>query len=322
MRLGIAYDPEFLKHRTGEGHAERPARLQSIMARLEETGWLGRLRRVPFVPAAYDAIEAVHPRSYVLAIKDACEKAGSGLVYLDEDTPVCADSFEVARAAAGAVIGACDAVIRDEIDRAFCAVRPPGHHAETARAMGFCLFNNVAIAARHLQRLHGIRRVLIVDWDVHHGNGTQEIFYEDPSVFYFSTHQAPLYPGTGFAEERGAGPGEGTTLNCPLPEGAGDEELIRVFNEKLVPAAHEFRPEFILISAGFDPHAADPLAGLRVTEQGFARLTEIVAGIAREHCQGRVVSALEGGYDLSALAGSVAAHLAALTSDGKPGAPA
>jgi acetoin utilization deacetylase AcuC-like enzyme len=206
-------------------------------------------------------------------------------------------------------MAAVDAVLSGEVRNAFCAVRPPGHHATADRSMGFCLLNNVAIAARYIQKRHKLPKVLVVDWDVHHGNGTQEMFYADPSVFYFSVHRYPFYPGTGSAEQHGAGKGKGATLNVPLPAGSGDREFLRAFSEKLVPAAGQYHPDFVLVSAGFDAHRDDPLGGMRVTTEGFAEMTRIVKRIAEEHCQGRLVSVLEGGYDLDGLAASVAAHL-------------
>jgi acetoin utilization deacetylase AcuC-like enzyme len=222
-------------------------------------------------------------------------------------------SLAAAETAIATVLTAVDGVIAGRHASAFCAVRPPGHHAEADRAMGFCLFNNVAVAARYAQKKHGLSRVLIVDWDVHHGNGTQNIFYDDPTVFYFSTHQYPFYPATGSTAEEGAGLGEGTTLNCPLPAGAGDREILDRFENKLLPAADAFKPEFIFISAGFDAHEEDPLAGLRVTEKGYARLTGFVKDLAARHAGGRIVSALEGGYNLAALGRSVEAHLRVLS---------
>jgi acetoin utilization deacetylase AcuC-like enzyme len=222
------------------------------------------------------------------------------------------DSYRVARLAVGGALAAVDAVTRDQVRNAFTAVRPPGHHALRDRAMGFCLFNNIAIAARYVQEHHGLERVLIVDWDVHHGNGTQAIFYEDPTVLYFSTHQYPFYPGTGAANETGAGAGLGFTVNAPLPAGSGDEEITTAFRGKLIPAAEAFRPQFVLVSAGFDAHRDDPLALLRVTEAGYAALTGIVLDLADRFAGGRLVSLLEGGYNLQALARSVEAHLRVL----------
>lgn len=233
---------------------------------------------------------------------------------LDPDTWVSPRSYEVARLAVGGVLAAVDAVMEGRAHNAFAAVRPPGHHALPERAMGFCLFHNVAIGARYAQGRYGLRRALIIDWDVRHGNGTQEIFYEDPEVLYFSTHQYPHYPGTGAAGETGEGRGIGTTLNVPLQAGSGDPEILKAFREKLLPAAKGFRPDFIFISAGFDAHREDPLGGLAVSTGGFSRLTELVRGIAEEECGGRLVSALEGAYTLSSLSASVAAHLLALMS--------
>jgi acetoin utilization deacetylase AcuC-like enzyme len=198
------------------------------------------------------------------------------------------------------------------VENAFCAVRPPGHHAESGRGMGFCLFNNVAIAARYLQQHHGLSKIAIVDWDVHHGNGTQEIFYKDSTVFYVSTHQSPLYPGTGAERETGKGAGDGYTLNCPMPGGRDDDDYVAVFEKTIIPALRAFSPEFFLVSAGFDAHRDDPLAGMRVTEEGFGAMTQMVRALASTCCQGRIVSCLEGGYHLGALARSVEAHLLAL----------
>jgi acetoin utilization deacetylase AcuC-like enzyme len=223
-----------------------------------------------------------------------------------------AGSLEAAYLAAGGVLAGIDAIMEKRIDHVFCAVRPPGHHAEAARAMGFCLFNNIAIAARYAQKRYGIQRVLIVDWDVHHGNGTQHSFEDDSSILFFSTHQYPHYPGTGRGTERGTGSGEGFTINVPMEAGGGDEEYRSIFQKVLTPAAERFRPEFILLSAGFDAHRDDPLASMTLTESGYADLTEIVVGIAKRHAGGRVLSALEGGYNLTALAASVDAHLTAL----------
>jgi acetoin utilization deacetylase AcuC-like enzyme len=225
------------------------------------------------------------------------------------DTAVSAASAEVARLAAGSLVALCREVARGNLGRGFAAVRPPGHHAERDRAMGFCLFNNVAIAARYLREWEAVGRVMVVDWDVHHGNGTQHLFEEDPTVFYFSVHQYPLYPGTGAADEIGRGAGRGATLNCPLPPGAGSEEFLGALERSLVPAARRFEPEFILVSAGFDAHARDPLASLEVSTEAFAEATRIVRRMADELARGRLVSVLEGGYDLDALAESARRHL-------------
>jgi acetoin utilization deacetylase AcuC-like enzyme len=219
---------------------------------------------------------------------------------------------DAALMAVSGLLTAIDEVMAGRLRNGFCAVRPPGHHAESTRAMGFCIFNNIAIGARYLQLHHQCKRVFIIDWDVHHGNGTQNSFYADPSVFYFSTHQYPFYPGTGSAKERGVDDGEGFTVNCPLSAGAGDQEILRLFNKELSVAVSAFQPDFILISAGFDAHRDDPLASLQVTDDGFSEMTHIVKGLAETYCGGRVVSCLEGGYDLAALARSVGRHLEVL----------
>jgi acetoin utilization deacetylase AcuC-like enzyme len=236
----------------------------------------------------------------------------NGRVSLDPDTSMSPGSLTAAYLAAGGALVAVDAIMSRQVDHVFCAVRPPGHHAEAGRAMGFCLFNNVAIAARYVQKKHGLKRVLIVDWDVHHGNGTQHSFEDDPSVLFFSTHQYPHYPGTGRESERGRGAGEGFTLNVPMDAGEGDEEYRAIFQKSLVPAADAFKPEFVIISAGFDAHKDDPLASMGLTEEGYADLTGIVAGIAKRHAGGRILSSLEGGYHLTSLAASVDRHIQGL----------
>ena len=307
---GFVYGKIYLEHKTGRGHPEGPQRLVAIVDRLEEKGLLSRLAKLEPIPAATEWITAVHSPQYVQRVERLCQE-GAG--HVDSgDVPVCRRSYDVATAAVGGVLAAIDEVMEGKTQNAFCAVRPPGHHALEDKAMGFCLLNNVAIAARYLQKKHKLSKVLIVDWDVHHGNGTQAIFYDDPTVFYFSIHQYPFYPGTGSAEEKGKGKGLNYTLNVPLPAGSGDEEYRKAFEETLKPAALAFGPDFVLISAGFDAHRDDLLGGMEVTAEGFAQLTRIVKQIAQQCCGGRMVSILEGGYHLEGLADSTEAHLRVL----------
>ena len=315
---GLVYDEMYLRHDTGPRHPETPQRLTAILGGIEEQGLMPSLRRIDPSPASLRWINTIHTPGYAAEVERACQ---DGEPFLHStDTPISARSYEVARLAAGGVLNAVDAVVAGEVRNAFCAVRPPGHHALRDRAMGFCLFNNVAIAARYAQEKHGLAKVLIVDWDLHHGNGTQASFYEDPSVLYFSVHQYPFYPGTGAAGETGAGAGAGYTLNVPLAAGAGDGEYARVFREELRARAMEFDPDFVLISCGFDAHERDPLGSMKVSSAGYGTLTRIVREIAEECCLGRLVSVLEGGYDEQALAESVQYHLRALLEDGSASA--
>lgn len=309
-KTGLVYHPAYLEHDMGAGHPESPNRLRAIIQRLEESRTAARLLRIEPRQAEDEWITQVHTPGYVAALKRAAP--ATGRVSLDPDTSISPGSLTAAYLAAGGALAAVDAIMSHQVDQAFCAVRPPGHHAEAGRAMGFCLLNNVAIAARYIQKKYGLTRVLIVDWDVHHGNGTQHSFEDDPSILFFSTHQYPHYPGTGRGTERGKGAGEGFTINVPMEAGEGDEEYRAVFQKSLVPAADKFRPEFVIISAGFDAHKDDPLASMGLTEAGYAELTEIVAGIAKRHANGRILSSLEGGYNLTALAASVEAHVKAL----------
>lgn len=309
-RTGLVYHPQYLEHDMGAGHPESPDRLRAIVARLERSGVLSRLVQIEPFPASDEWITQVHTVSYVETLKRRAPT--SGRVSLDPDTSMSSGSLAAAYLAAGGAIAAADAIMVGSVEHAFCAVRPPGHHAERDRAMGFCLFNNVAIAARYLQRRYAMARVLIVDWDVHHGNGTQHTFENDPSVLFFSTHQYPFYPGTGRATETGQGRGAGATINVPMNAGEGDDTYREVFQKVLLPASDTFRPDFVIVSAGFDAHKDDPLASMGVTEEGYADLTRMVGSIARRHSQGRLLSCLEGGYNLQALAASVERHLLAL----------
>jgi len=307
---GFVYDDVYLTHLTGAGHPERPERLSAIMDRLKRQGLLSQLSLLRPTPAPLEWIGTVHTQEYIERVRKSC-LAGTGFVDTP-DSPASTNSYAVALTAVGGVLSAVDAVVAGQVRNAFCAIRPPGHHALKDHAMGFCLFNNVAIAARYAQKKYHLPKVLIVDWDVHHGNGTQAMFYDDPTVFYFSVHQSRFYPGTGDAEERGAGKGLGFTLNAPLPAGSGDAEYLRMFEEKLKPAAASFKPDFVFISAGFDAARDDLLGEMKISPEGYAKLTRIVRDIAERECQGRLVATLEGGYNLESLAASVEAHLRVL----------
>ena len=304
------YDPVCREHLAGRPHPECPERLDAVLRGLGDAGLLNRLARVDARAATEEELLLCHTREYLSTAKRDVE---SGRPYLSTgDTDITPNSWEVAARAAGGVLNAVDAVVSGKARNAFCAVRPPGHHATRNRGMGFCLFNNVAVAARHAQRKHGLERVLIVDWDVHHGNGTQDIFYSDPSVFFFSTHQWPLYPGTGRADETGEGAGRGTTMNHPFPAGAGRAEILGAVQDSLLPAAKRFQPDLVLISAGFDSRAGDPLGRFTLTDRDFADLTRAAMEIADRYAGGRVVSVLEGGYNPEGLARAAAAHVEAL----------
>lgn len=309
-KTGFVYSDIYLKHDTGAGHPERAERLTAIVSKLKSDGLLAKLVPLQPAPASLGWITTVHEPGYVERVKSDC-RAGVGYVNTP-DAPASTNSYEVALMAAGGLLVAVDAVMDGKVRNAFCAVRPPGHHALKNRAMGFCLFNNVAIVARYIQKKHKLARVLIVDWDVHHGNGTQAAFYEDPTVFYFSVHLSPFYPGTGHADEKGEGKGLGFTLNVPLRAGCGDADYRKAFEEKLKPAAAVFNPDFVLISAGFDAAEGDLLGRMNITPEGYAELTRIVKGIAEQYSKDRLVSTLEGGYNLEALAASVEAHLRVL----------
>jgi acetoin utilization deacetylase AcuC-like enzyme len=294
--VAVVEDPRYREHSGPAGHPERPERLvpvsEAIAARAE------RLESVTPRPATTDEILRVHDRSHLERIAEAVRHAPARL---DPDTYVSPESFEVALLAAGGAIDLARRVVRGEARRGLAAVRPPGHHAESNRAMGFCLFNNAALAARAMQAEEGVERVLLLDWDVHHGNGTQHSFEADPTVLYFSTHQFPYYPGTGDFEEIGHGPGEGTTVNVPLPAGSGDSEYVGALQRLLVPVARGFRPDLVIVSCGFDAHALDPLASMDVSGEGFRAMASIVRGLADDLCGGRLALVLEGGYALEGL---------------------
>jgi acetoin utilization deacetylase AcuC-like enzyme len=297
--------PACLGHDTGPGHPERPARLQAVLAALDGPEFATLLRREAPLASIGD-LELAHPASHVAATLAAIPS--QDLCMLDGDTLVSPGSREAALRAAGAVVAAVDAVVDGSASNAFCAVRPPGHHAEPDRAMGFCLFNNVVIGARHAQRVHGLARVAIIDFDVHHGNGTETQAMADDTLFYGSTHQSPLYPGTGM----GNSPRHPNVVNAPLPPGSGSDAFRTAMMEVVLPPLRAFAPDLVMVSAGFDAHRDDPLAELRLTEADYAWATDELLAVARDCARGRLVSALEGGYNLTALARSAAAHVKAL----------
>ncbi|MDY6916687.1 MAG: histone deacetylase [Chloroflexota bacterium] len=311
MSVGLVYDPIFLEHDTGS-HPENAGRLMYVMNQLEENGLTERITSIPPRPATVEEVASVHSPAYIAEVESVARRGGG---WLDPDTHVSPRSYDAALYAAGGLINALDAVMSAQTESAFALVRPPGHHATRTQGKGFCLFNNVAVAARHAQDSHRVERVLIADFDVHHGNGTQDAFYDDPGVLYFSTHQYPFYPGTGRIEETGAGEGHGTTVNVPLPAWCGDEEYLRVFDEVLLAAARRFRPQLIMVSAGYDAHWGDQLALMRVSVSGFAEMTRVLKGLADELCEGRMVFTLEGGYLYEALAASIGATIDILCGD-------
>lgn len=307
-RTAIIYDSVFLEHDTG-AHPERPGRLISILDALKESGLESQVPMVRPREATIEQVELVHDSMYIRQVERTAE-AGGG--WLDADTVMSSSSYKAALMASGAAIQAVDLLVGGKPITAFALVRPPGHHALPARAMGFCLLNNVAIAAHYALQQYGLERVLIVDYDVHHGNGTQDIFYRDGRVLYFSTHQYPWYPGTGRYDEIGYGDGEGATVNVPFPSRVGDSGYLRAFEEVLLPIARRFSPQLVLVSAGYDAHWADSISLIELSTAGYARLAEMVISIADELCQGRIAFLLEGGYHLKALSSSVTAALEVL----------
>jgi len=330
--VGFSTDPRFVLHDTGPHHPERADRIRAIARAVRVAGMVDssdpfpefeidvgsmppspvKLLELHPQPAQQKWIETIHSRTYIEHIERVC--AAGGGVLDTGDTPVSRESFEIAKLSLGSLLGCCDAVMEGQVQRAFSAARPPGHHAEPDRPMGFCLFANVAIAAKYLQQKHGLGNIAIVDFDVHHGNGTQACFEDDPTVLFISLHQHPrtLYPGSGYDYEVGEGAGRGSTLNIPFQPGAEDEDYLRAMRALVQPKLADFRPEILLVSAGFDAHQDDPLAQINLSEDGFGKITELLVQSANQLCGGKIISALEGGYNLRALGRSVVRHLEAL----------
>lgn len=311
MKTAFVYDPLFLSHDTGPRHPERSQRLSAAFELISQQPWFEKLYRFEPKPADRRLIQTIHPPQYIDRVERACQ---SGDQHIDTgDVAICKASYDVALNAAGSLLEISDQVMTGNVDNGFAMVRPPGHHAETDFAMGFCLFNSIAVTAKYLQNNYGLERIVILDWDVHHGNGTQHIFEQDPTVFYISLHQFPHYPGTGALSETGIGNGQGTTLNCPMSAGLGDVQYQEAFKEIIVPAVKKFSPDAVLISAGFDGHIADPLGGINLSTNSFVWMTETMMEIAEKFCDGRLISVLEGGYDLDALAESISEHVRILS---------
>ena len=312
MATGIVTHPIYLEHKTGHAHPERPARITAVLEELDRTGVRSRLVEIEPQRSDREALAAVHSDEYLCHAREDIESGARQL--RTGDTSVCRASWQVAEMAVGGLLSAVDAVVDGNVANAFCATRPPGHHATANQGMGFCVFSNVAVAARYAQRKYGVGKILIADWDVHHGNGTQEIFYDDDSVFFFSTHQSPWYPGTGAKDETGSGKGLGMTRNVPLMAGAGRDEIMAAFSDFLLPACEAFRPEMVFVSAGFDSRRNDPLGGFTLEDADFYELTRLLMEVADEYANGRLVSALEGGYSLEGVAKASCAHVEALLS--------
>ncbi|MEM7233937.1 MAG: histone deacetylase [Planctomycetota bacterium] len=309
-RTALVSDELFTKHDTGPSHPERPARMKAVADALARAKLTSRLPAIRPRAVTEKEIHACHQPDYVAQARRDIDGGASQLS--TGDTNVSKESMRAAEHAAGGVCAAIDAIAKGSVQNAFCAVRPPGHHATPSRGMGFCILNSAAIAARYAQRKHGWKKVLIVDWDVHHGNGTQDVFYDDPSVFFFSTHQSPWYPGTGMREETGRGPGVGSTMNRPLPAGAGRREVLGAFEKDLMPAMAKFQPDLVIVSAGFDSRRGDPLGRFQLDDRDFADLTRSALAIAKKYSKSRLVSVLEGGYSLDGLGRGVAAHVKTL----------
>ncbi len=312
MKTGLVYSERFLEHETGPGHPERVDRLKAIVRHLKETRLWDQLEHLIFEPAALSWIEKIHDPDYIERFRQACQ---TGAPLLDSmDCRICKASYDIARLAVGGILAAVDAVMNNKVHNAVCLLRPPGHHAEFDIAMGFCYFNNIAVAARYLIEQYELGKVAIVDFDVHHGNGTQHLLETRSDILFISIHESPetLFPGTGFAHERGRGPGEGFTLNIPMPPYSGDEDYRIPIDQQVIPALEDYRPEFLLVSAGYDPAELDPLAHQQLSIEMFGEMTAKLKAAAERLCHGRLVSTLEGGYHLNSLARGVEQHILAL----------
>jgi acetoin utilization deacetylase AcuC-like enzyme len=308
----VFYDPIYLDHDTGFGHPERAERLEVTMQVLEESGLSERVRILSPRDATVDEIKLVHPMKHIQKVKDMAESGGG---WLDGDTPVSPRSYDAALKSAGAALEGLERIFSGDAGNAFCLVRPPGHHALAMRGMGFCLFNNNAIAARFALDKYDIKRIFILDWDAHHGNGLQDIFYDDPRVLYVSLHQYPHYPGTGSYDEVGGGEGEGYIVNFPLPPRSGDDVYLAAFDEIILPIARQYEPQLVLISAGYDGHFSDPLCSMSLTSNAFAEMTIRLLGFAEEFCSGKMLASLEGGYNLAGIAASICNTVAVMAGD-------
>ncbi|MBO68187.1 MAG: histone deacetylase [Acidiferrobacteraceae bacterium] len=313
MNTGFLSDERFLLHDTGKSHPERPARMRSVLDHIREFSWFETLLPITAETCDEKWLTEVHDMKLVQRARETCANGGGQLD--SPDVQVSTKSFDTALLAAGGVMRIADAVMSGQVNNGFALVRPPGHHAERSEAMGFCLFNNVAIATRYLQKQYGLDKILIVDWDVHHGNGTQHIFEQDPSVLYVSLHQYPHYPGTGASSETGVGSGVGATLNCPMHAGSGDNEYEQAFREVILPFAYEFKPDAVVISAGFDAHQTDPLGDINLSTDFYGWMTTRLLEVADSSSEGRLISVLEGGYNLKGLSESVAKHISVLLDD-------
>lgn len=309
-KTGYISDPFYLKHKN-EPHPENPGRLNAIQKNIESSKYYNNLTLIQPRKATLEDIAKVHGTGYIRSVEDSCR---NGVRNLDADTVISSDSYQAALLSAGAGLEALDKILEGTVGNAFCAVRPPGHHAEQNKAMGFCLFNNVGVIARYAQDVKNIQKIFIFDWDVHHGNGTQHSFYKDSSIYYSSIHQYPFYPGTGGVDETGTGDGLGSNLNIPMRAYSYDTDYINAIEHKLIPVIQKFNPDLIIISAGFDAHENDPLAQINLSTDCYGKMTQKLMEIANDVCNGRILSMLEGGYDYSALADSVQLHVETLSS--------